>query len=308
MKNPSVRCAAGVCAVLCIVLLRAEAQQLPLGAAGATAQRSEEVAIRKVAEDFTEAFNRGDAAAIAQHFTGDGVYIDADGQRFVGRESIQKEYETLFAKNSDLRLQLEIDSIDFANEKTAIEEGRLAVMPQPPGANRVMSHYTAIHSLQDNQWLIAHVRDTRVELPPEPGRLEDLDWLSGTWVASTENASLEAKFRWIEDQHYLARSHTVKESGKATSTGLQIVGMDPLTGQITSWSFTSDGSRAVGLWSPMDNGWSIQSKGVMNSGTLTAEINLISRKDKDTVVWQSVNRVVGDAGLPDTQEVTLKRQ
>ena len=46
-------------------------------------------AIRKSADDFVQAFNRGDAAAIAALWTVNGEYLDGAGQRFVGREAIE---------------------------------------------------------------------------------------------------------------------------------------------------------------------------------------------------------------------------
>jgi hypothetical protein len=180
--------------------------------------------------------------------------------------------------------------------------------PQPAGITRVMSRYTAVHARQDGKWLMAHVRDTRVEVPPDFGQLEDLDWLVGTWTAADEKTQVEVKGRWIENRHFLARSHQVTESGKVTSTGLQIVGLDPSTGQITSWSFTGDGGHAVGRWAPHDDGWIVESVGTMNDGTPTIATDVLQRKDKDTLLWTSGDRFAGDAPLPDTQTVTLKRK
>ena len=117
------------------------------------------------AQAFVAAFDKGDAVASAALWTADGIYVDEDGVRFQGRKSIQQEYETLFQSIPDVRLQMEIDSIRLINADTAIEEGRAAISPQPPGAVRVMSRYTAVHVRQDDRWLMADVRDTRVELP-----------------------------------------------------------------------------------------------------------------------------------------------
>ena len=293
---------AGIGATVWLVSSAAAQQKPP------TAAPAAEAALRTAAKEFTAAFDRGDAEALAQHFTTDAVYVDDNGQRFAGRKSIQQEYATLFAKRSDLRLQLEIDSIRLLNATTAIEEGRVALSPQAPGSMRVMSRYTAVHTRQDGKWLMADVRDTRVELPPDYGQLEDLGWLVGTWAVVDDKKRVEIKGRWVEDHHYLARMHRVTESGKVTSTGLEMIGLDPATGQITSWSFASDGGHAVGFWAPHDNGWTVQSVGVMRDGTETIATYSLSRKDKDTLVWKSGNRFAGDTALPDHQEVTLKRQ
>lgn len=203
---------------------------------------------------------------------------------------------------------LEIDSVRLINSDTAIEEGRAAVVPQPPGETRVMSQYTAVHVRKDGKWLTANVRDTRVELPPDPGQLEDLEWLVGTWTAGTKTDHVVTKCRWIENNHFLARSYAVTKTGKEISTGLQIIGVDPSTGQITSWSFGSDGGHAVGLWVPHENGWSVNSSGAMKDGTVTSATHTLSRKDKDTLLWKSRDRALGDVLLPDAPEVALSRR
>ena len=135
-----------------------------------------------------------------------------------------------------------------------------------------------------------------------------MEWLVGTWTAGTKADHVVTKCRWIENQHFLARNYAVTKSGKETSTGLQIIGVDPSTGQITSWSFSSDGGHAVGLWAPHEDGWIVESSGVLKDGSETGATHILSRKDKDTLLWKSSDRSLGDALLPDTPEVTLKRR
>jgi uncharacterized protein (TIGR02246 family) len=271
-------------------------------------QQAAENEIRASAQAFMAAFNKGDATGVAALWTADAVYVNEDGDRFEGRKSIQREYETLFKNNPDVRLQVEIDSIRLINDVTAIEEGRAALSPQPPGAVRVMSRYTAVHVKQDGRWLMAEERDTRVELPPDTGQLQDLDWLVGSWVAASKDVQVEVNCRWIQDQQFLSRTHAVTDSGKAASGGLEIIGRDPSTGRITSWSFTNDGGHAVGIWAPHANGWMVESVGVMKDGTPTSATYILSRKDNETLLWKSGNRIMGGTLLPDGDEVTLKRK
>ena len=264
--------------------------------------------IRAGADAFIAAFAKRDAEAIAAQWTPDGVYIDEAGQKFTGRNSIQSEYETLFkAGPDDLAIRIETDSVRLVNSDTAIEEGRAALTPQTPGASRVMSRYTAVHVKQEGRWLIAELRDTRIDLPPDTGSLEDLGWLVGTWSASNGDTSAVVKCIWVENNRFLLRTDAVTESGKPTAGGLEVIGINPATGRITSWNFTNDGGHAVGVWTPMDESWAVESEGVMASGTVTTSINILSRSDDDSLTWKSVERTAGDAMLPDMAEVTLKR-
>jgi uncharacterized protein (TIGR02246 family) len=265
--------------------------------------------IRASSDAFVAAFQKRDAAAIAAQWTADGVYIDEEGQRYAGRETIQGEYETLFKDcPDDLAMRIEIDSIRVINAHTAIEDGRSALLPQSPGDTRVMSRYTAVHVNQDGHWLTAEVRDSLVELPPDAGDLQDLGWLVGTWGSTKNDASVEIRCRWVENNRFLLRTDAVTEAGKATVGGLEVIGVDPSTQRITSWHFTNDGGHAVGVWTPMEGSWAVESLGVMEDGTETAATYILSRADDDTLVWRSANRTLGDATLPDMPEVALKRK
>ena len=60
---------------------------------------SEENAIRAAVESYVAAYNRGDAKAVASHWSESGEWISPSGQRFQGRQAIEKEMESLFAEN-----------------------------------------------------------------------------------------------------------------------------------------------------------------------------------------------------------------
>lgn len=265
--------------------------------------------IRAAAESFVNSFNQRDAAALAAHWTEEGVYVDEDGQRFQGRKSIQGEYEALFKSSPEnMKLQIEIDSIRLLNSQTAVEEGRAALVPQPLGETRVMSRYCAVHVRQDGQWLMSDVRDSLVELPADLGQLEDLNWLVGQWSAKNKDVDLDVKFRWIENNQFLAREYKASQGGKVISQGLQIIGVDPTTEQIISWTFSGDGSHAMGVWAPHENGWVVDSTGVTRDGIISGALEILSQKDKNTFVWKSTDRTLGEEPLPDTPEITLKRK
>ena len=214
----------------------------------------------------------------------------------------------MFANYPEVRMRLEIDSIRLVSADTAVEEGRAALIPQPPGEARTMSSYTVMHVRQNGQWLMTHVRDTLVELPADVGSVEDLDWLVGSWTSKNKDSEVDVKYRWIEEKQFVARTFSTKQAGKLTSSGLEIIGLDPSTGLISSWSFTSDGSHAMGVWVPHENGWIVESDGVLTDGTPTYAINILSHVDDNTLSWKSQDRFVDETGVPDRPEVLLKRK
>jgi hypothetical protein len=58
----------------------------------------------------------------------------------------------------------------------------------------------------------------------------------------------------------------------------------------------------------VENGWVIESRGVTADGMLTSANNVITKIDKNGCRWQSVNRTVNGAELPDALEVVSRRQ
>jgi Nuclear transport factor 2 (NTF2) domain len=73
----------------------------------------QEAAITTMAEAFVEAFQKGDAKAVAAFWTLDGDYVDLTGRVFNGRPAIEKDFDNLFAENKGLKLRIEIASLKF---------------------------------------------------------------------------------------------------------------------------------------------------------------------------------------------------
>ena len=67
---------------------------------------SDEAAIRAAVESYVAAYNRGDAKAVAAHWSDSGEWISPSGQRFQGRQAIEKEMQTLFAENKGVRIEV----------------------------------------------------------------------------------------------------------------------------------------------------------------------------------------------------------
>jgi uncharacterized protein (TIGR02246 family) len=283
-----------------------QAQSPAVSTAAASAIDSEAAtAIRQSADAFVEAFNRGDASAIAALWTPDGEYIDEAGRVFTGRKAIAAEYAGFFAEHPGATMQVKIASLRSPSPAIVIEQGRATLDPEPSGAGGV--NYTAIHVNFDGQWLMASVRDTRVETPSSNVALTSLEWLVGSWSAEGPAATAESTCRWIANKSFLQRSFRVRAGDDISTSGEQIIGWNPLVGALQSWTFTADGGVAVGAWTQTDAGWVVESVGATADGTPTYSVTKLTPLDADAFAWQAVARSAGDATLPDTEEVIMKR-
>jgi uncharacterized protein (TIGR02246 family) len=126
---------------------------------------ADEKVLKKLADDFANAFNAGDAKAIASQFAPQAEMVDLDGDVLQGRDAIEKFYaETL--REPRLNLAVEIESLRFVGDGLAIENGHLAFFNEDREPI-LRSRYTVVHTRDDGRWLIAGSsvfrRQTRVK-------------------------------------------------------------------------------------------------------------------------------------------------
>ncbi len=267
-----------------------------------------EAAIRATAKEYTAAFDRGDAAALAAMFTPAASVADDEGQILHGQTAIRDEYARLFKAYPGAKVVVAIKSVEFPAPEMAIEDGLTQVSAEQVGPP-VISRYTVCHVLMNGKWLMASVRESRVRLASNHSRVEDLDWLVGTWRAERDGKSAVSKIYWIANKSFLARDYKVSVDGIQVSGGRQIVGWDPNAGKLRSWSFDASGGYGTGLWTPTPDGWQIETTGVLADGTPTSSRDTLIRvPGADNVFgWKSVARTMGEVSLSDTPEVVFDR-
>ncbi len=243
-----------------------------------------------------------------------GEYIDEAGQRFVGRAKIQQEYAAFFAAYPGAAIKVTIDSIRIVADNVAIEDGHCSLYPPPAGAP-TSSRYTAVHVKSGDQWLLASVRDIRVEHLSTYGHLRDFEWMIGTW-SSIEQGNwnvgnvVTINVQWGPNKSSIELTYRINGGGgDEVATGRQIIAWDPATRRVQSYAFGGDGSRSIGIWTERNGGWTVASAGVLPDGTKTSSLNAFTRTGEggNAMIWQSSQRVVGETTLPDTDEVILER-
>ena len=285
---------------------------LTIWAATAIAQESAsqpavENIIRTGANDFTQAFDTGDAKSVAAQWTENGTMVDEAGQTFKGRKAIEDEYAKLFKEHPGARIEVKVQSVEVPSPAVAIEDGAATVFTKdaPPTSSR----YTAVHVQQNGKWLMATVREQHVDAPSNYGRLQALEFLVGRWQAKSDDTQVDTDFHWIANKSFLMRSYTVRRAGAVASSGVQIIGFDPLANRIRSWSFDSSGGYGAGLWTAAQDGWRIESTGILPDGTPTSSRDALVRVpgEDNTFGWRSTNRAAGGAALSDLPEIVLDR-
>jgi uncharacterized protein (TIGR02246 family) len=295
MKRPTLKIGAVLIAANGIVLQ----------VTGAAESMAEDNAIQQSARAFVDAFDSGNAAAVANLWTDDGEYIVGE-TTVKGRPAIQRLYEEFFRAHPGSRMEVRIDSIRTLAPTVAIEHGTASVHDSPNGPPSASS-YTAVHVKQGDKWLMASVRESETTLSPTGQNLQELAWLVGTWAAEGDAVKIGVMYDWIANNNFLRGETIINTNAGSTSGGLQIIGRDPLTGRLVSWFFNADGGHGYGVWTRDGSTWLIQTEGAAANGVPTSATNVLYHPDEHVASWQSMNRTLGDAMLPDAKEIVIER-
>jgi uncharacterized protein (TIGR02246 family) len=265
----------------------------------------DEQAIRQAAKDFADAYDKGDAKAVAAHWTKDAEY--AIGPTTIkGRDAIAKLYDQFLRANPGSKMDVKIDSIRFVAPTVAIENGTASVSNSSSGPNS-SSAYSAVDVKQGEKWLLASVRESEVPTIHSKRDIKELAWMIGDWNAGKDGKKATLSCDWMDKDHFLRAKVTINDKNGQFPGGTQIIGRDPITGRIVSWFFGVDGGFGTGMWQKEGSRWLIQTTGVTANGTPTAATNVLYQADKNVASWQSFNRFRGNTPLPDVKEVVIER-
>jgi uncharacterized protein (TIGR02246 family) len=268
---------------------------------------AEEKAVRQTAQAFTDAFNKGDAKAVAALWAVDGDYsIGRDTVK--GRDAIQKLYDVFFKAHPGSKMEVKVESVRVYAPTVAIEQGIASVTDSPNGPPTA-STYSAVHVKQkDGKWLMASVSESAMPTLFKQN-LSELSWLIGDWAAQGDAAKIEVVYEWMANKNFIRGETKVhaKDDDKETIGGTQIVGRDPFTGQIVSWFFNADGGHGFGAWTKDGDRWVLRSQGTTADGVPSSSVNVLYHADDNVISWQSVKRTLGDQPLPDTKEIVIER-
>ena len=273
----------------------------------AAAHQEDEKSIRLAAEAFANAYNAGDAKAIASLFVAQGEIVDEAGQSTQGHEGIEQVFAGAFKEHPKTHIDLAVGSIRFIGLNMAVEEG-VSTVTYEADEPAQRSPYTVVYSRQDGKWLTASARDLPDDSPTPEQQLKQLQWMIGRWVDESPEALVFTSYRWSDNQCYLVGEFKVQIGGRPVMTGTHRIGWDPVAKKIRSWIFDSEGGFGEGIWTREGNQWIVKMTGVTRDGKIASSTNITNRVSKERMTWQSRDRIIGGEKTPDIEEVTITRE
>ena len=296
-------------------------------------------AIRAAIRSYAEALERGDGKALANLWTPDGDIVDDEGRVLNGREAVG---QVAPATNTDPRPSFRIaqTNLRLLTADVAIEDGTVEVTPRGATAP-LRGWFSATWVRDDGVWKLAGLRESRVSSPHDASRLADLEWMVGDWTvvedhpdrapaagspsptdkpASVSTPPIEVSVRWNATRTFLIRDMKISGAAAAGTSGgdagdglpamhiTQRIGWDPLSRQIVSWVFGSDGSHGEAFWTREGDTWIARTMAILPDGTQTSSLNIYSYDGGDRCTWRSVPTHVGGEQAPHVSMTMIRRK
>ncbi len=289
--------------------------------------------VRAASETFQKAMAKSDTEALAALWTADGDIIDDSGSVVLGRESALQSGPPADGNLAAPNFRITGASIRLLSDSVAIEDGSVEVVV--PGASQAHhGRFSATWVKEDDGWKLAGLREWRTDPAENQARLEDLDWLVGDWsvtihgavahaaagngdevtingrkiaVAPASPPTIDMSVRWNPTHTYLLRETRITSPDGGGMEISQRIGRDPLTRQIRSWSFGSDGGHSEAVWALEEGSWVSRVASVLPDGSRASTINHYVYDGKDGCTFQSFPTHAGaDQPTPVTMTMTRK--
>jgi uncharacterized protein (TIGR02246 family) len=277
------------------------------------AQKTQTAAIQaspeyQAAEDqfrnYQEAYDRGDAKALASFYAEDVDYIDEDGVETKGRGKMEELFTEYFHASPGAKIAITIEAVKQLAPDVQVNRG-VATVTVPDGLT-TSTRYVAVLAKKNDSWKICQVTETATPAPSASSQLQSLKWLIGNWENKDADQTVETKVEWAGDNNFLVRTFKLKGE-EAETDGWEIVGWDPDCQQIRSWIFDSNGGFGESSWSYDGGHWLIRASNVLPDGSRSTAENLLTKIDDSKFTWESRNRTLDGESQGSLPKVVVHR-
>jgi uncharacterized protein (TIGR02246 family) len=267
---------------------------ISVAAAGESSRAQDEQAIRAAAKSYLAALAKGDSKALAEFWTADGEFIDDQGNHHSASE-LAAEAQPTFGRGLQPKAKITASKIRFLSDDVAIEDGSSDLQfSDGKGEPPVRGHFHAAWVKQDGRWRLSSLYEAPIATAAEP-RLSELAWMIGDWTANCDGVRLEVNVQWNATGTYLLRNVKVIDDGKVILRGSQRIGRDPLTRNLKSWSFDSDGGYDEATWSKEGDSWIGKTTGVLPDGRQSSSTTIITFDGQNSYARQVLaGRIQGE--------------
>lgn len=270
----------------------------------APGRKADEEAIRKAEAQYIEAAKQNDTRAMSAAWTAEGDYINAAGARTKARDLIGQAVPSADAASLLNDVKIKSSTLRLVTPEVAIEDGITDAGADGFAGDAV--RFTAVWVKQNGKWLLDSLRESpapEIDLAaPAVARkdLSDLEFLVGDWIGSLGVSTYEFSSKFSADKTVLVREFEVRDGERMTSEGTQYITLDRETGEISSKSVDSSGTRAHCIWTrDADGTWHGESEAEMADGREVESSNFYIANPDGTWSWSVLDAKVEGEPIPD---------
>lgn len=109
--------------------------------------------VDEIRQKANEAWNKGDAMAVAELYAPGADIIDIDGTVYKGRKKIEKRVKEIITSSNGLKVKITSQSVRFLGKNLAVDDGDWEISGGPAGhPNR--GKYTVLMARRQGNWVV----------------------------------------------------------------------------------------------------------------------------------------------------------
>ena len=260
-------------------------------------------------KEFTQDVSQGKTDKLDTFWTSDAQMVTPlTGQVINGSKDISQYF---VKKGQDLKgreVQFKLTSIEMKKPDLATVQGEVEFFQNGTLVDRQARDADLVKV--NGVWYLDFLKEIHVDLPPAISyeHLKDLSWLLGNWRDKDQDVTIEYKAQWDRYKNFIVQRFDMLIYGLETLEGRQVITWDPITKQIRSWIFDSDGGFGQGIWTKTDEGWSEKIDYTTPNGDTATSTNLYTKIGPTNYTYSSIDRKVGSTQLPNIEPVVVKKE
>lgn len=255
--------------------------------------------LQESAEAYTEAFNIHDPEQLTSLWEKDAFFINlTTGEVAEGDRNISNFFRNLFEKKGARNVKMIISKVSSSKPTNALAQGILEISFADQYVWK--GAFKAEYHKHDDKWFIGSFSLNEINSSETQFKhLKELDWLAGNWIDAENPVEVAYSNLWDKNKNFLVQTFTYSVLGQEELKGMQIIGWNPKTKTINSWTFDSDGGYGSGIWNKNGNHWKVLQEFTLPQGEKATSIHTYELLDDQSYTFVDSDRAVDGKKLPD---------
>ena len=254
-------------------------------------------AIRRTQREYLTAVHQGRAERVANFWTPNGVFIDAEGNETRGRDLAKRLDAERREERGEAPRQISDSTIRFVTQNVAVEDG-YASWSEIDVNSEWLGRFTAIWVRHEGDWQLDSVRESHVRKTSPHDYLRGLTWLVGRWQNDSGDVHVDMNCHWSHDRNFLLRDIRIQPPEGPEMTIHQRIGWDASKRQIRAWTFDSSGGHGDSVWTLVGSQLMTNGKSVTPEGEETAAQSNYTALPDGSFSWESTQSRVAGVEVP----------